>query len=129
MTMRSIQEPCLCAASTPRGTATSTAIRMVKNASESVGSMRSPIREATVFLKKKLSPKSPVSTLPDQMTNCSIIGRSRPSWPRILATCSALALSPAMIAAGSDGVRRSIRKMKTATTSITGIAPSSRRNR
>ncbi len=91
--------------------------------------MRSPISEATVFLKKKLSPKSPLSTLPDQMKNCSIIGRSRPSWLRICATCSVVALSPAMIAAGSEGVSRSIRKMKTATTSITGIVPSSRRKR
>ena len=91
--------------------------------------MRSPISAATVFLKKKLSPRSPVSTLPDQMKNCSTMGRSRPSWLRICATCSVVALSPAMIAAGSEGVRRSIRKMKTATTSITGIVPSSRRNR
>ena len=127
--MRSIHEPCRCAASTPSGTATNTAIRIVKKASDSVGSMRSPISAATVFLKKKLSPKSPVSTLPDQMKNCSIIGRSRPSWLRICATCSVVALSPAMIAAGSDGVSRSIRKMKTATTSITGIVPSSRRKR
>ncbi len=91
--------------------------------------MRSPISAATVFLKKKLSPKSPVSTLADQMKNCSIIGRSRPSWLRICATCSVVALSPAMTAAGSDGVSRSIRKMKTATTSITGTVPSNRRKK
>jgi hypothetical protein len=40
-----------------------------------------------------------------------------------------VALSPAMIAAGSDGVSRNIRKMKTATTSITGIVPSNRRKK
>ena len=129
MTMRSSQLPCQCAAITPSGTARHTAISIVKKASDSVGSIRSPISAATVFLKKKLSPKSPVSTRPDQITNCCIIGWSRPSWLRICATCSALALSPAMIAAGSDGVRRSMRKMKTATTSITGMVPSSRRRR
>jgi len=126
MTSRSIQVSWRWAASTPSGTATSTAIMMVKNASDSVGSMRSPTSAATVFLKKKLSPRSPVSTLPIQITNCCSIGWSSPSARLICATCSAVALSPAMIAAGSDGVSRNIRKMKMATTSITGMVWSRR---
>ncbi len=65
MTTRSIQVSWRWAASTPSGTATTTAIRMVKNASDSVGSIRSPTSAATVFLKKKLSPRSPRNDLAD----------------------------------------------------------------
>ena len=45
----------------PSGTAMATARMSVKVASASVGSMRSAIRLVTVFLKKKLSPRSPVT--------------------------------------------------------------------
>ena len=88
--------------------------------SASVGSSRLAISSATVFLKKNDSPKSPRSRLPSQMKNCVTIGPSSPSRVRIAAICSALALSPAMIAAGSPGVSRSIRNTSTATISITG---------
>ncbi len=85
------------------------------------------ISSATFFLKKKDSPKSPRSILPIQMKNCVRIGWSRPSWSRISATCSALALSPAMIAAGSPGVSRSIRNTSMATITITGMVAARRR--
>ena len=41
------------------------------------------ISSATVFLKKKDSPKSPCSRWPSQMKNCVTIGWSRPSCWRI----------------------------------------------
>ena len=67
------------------------------------------------------------SRWPAQMPNCTGIERSRPRLARIAAICSLLAASPARIAAGSPGVRRSIRNTSTATTSSTGIVASSRR--
>src|SRR5688572_533504 len=59
------------------------------------------------------------------MPNCTTIGRSRPRPARICSICSALAASPAMIAAGSPGVRRSSANTSTATMSSTGIVESS----
>lgn len=103
------------------------AMMMVRTARETVGSRRSAISSTTCFLKKKLSPMSPWASLPTQMANWVMIGWSRPRRLRISATCSALALSPAMIAAGSAGVSRNIRKTSTATTSITGIVAASLR--
>ena len=100
---------------------------MVKNASDTVGSSRSRISSATCFLKKKDSPRSPCSVLAVQMTNCVRIGWSSPRRLRISATCSALALSPAMMAAGSEGVRRSIRNTRIATMTITGMVAASLR--
>ena len=58
------------------------------------------------------------------MKNCVRIGWSSPSWVRICSICSAFALSPAMTAAGSPGVRRSIRNTNSATISITGTVAS-----
>jgi hypothetical protein len=73
---------------------------MVATESASVGSSRLATSSATVFLKKNDSPKSPRSRLPSQMKNCVTIGSSSPSRLRMAAICSALALSPAMMAAG-----------------------------
>jgi hypothetical protein len=95
--------------------------------SASVGSIRLAISSATLFLKKNDSPKSPRKMFISQMKNCVTIGSSRPSRLRISAICSALALSPAMIAAGSPGVSRSIRNTKSATISITGRVAARRR--
>src|SRR6185369_1342820 len=64
---------------------------------------------------------------PNQMKNWVKIGWSRPRLLRIAATCSEFALSPAITAAGSPGVRRSIRNTNTATISITGRVASRRR--
>ena len=61
------------------------------------------------------------------MTNCVKIGWSSPSRLRIVGDLLGLALSPAMIAAGSPGVSRSMRKTRTATISITGMVAASRR--
>jgi hypothetical protein len=63
------------------------------------------------------------------MPNCTTSGRSRPRLARIAAMFSALAASPARMAAGSPGVSLSRRKTRTATTSRTGTVPSSRRVR
>src|ERR1051326_2928822 len=123
---RSSRLPARCAASTPSGTAISTASTIVASASERVGSTRCVISSDTGFLKKKLSPKSPLSPRPAQMKNCWKIGFSSPSLPRISATCSTVAVSPAITAAGSPGVRRSIRNTTTATVASTGTADSSR---
>jgi hypothetical protein len=100
---------------------------MVASDSASVGSKRLVISSATVFLKKYDSPKSPRKILPNQMKNCVKIGWSRPRLLRIAATCSEFALSPAITAAGSPGVSRSIRNTNTATISITGKVASRRR--
>src|SRR5262245_4148469 len=63
------------------------------------------------------------------MPNCTAIGLSSPRFSRMRAICSVFAASPARIAAGSPGVRRSIRKTSTATISRTGIVASRRRAR
>ena len=64
--------------------------------------------------------------LPIQTKNCVTIGWSRPSFARMSATSCDVAAAPAMIAAGSPGVRRSIAKTKTATIAMTGIVASRR---
>jgi hypothetical protein len=61
------------------------------------------------------------------MANCTGSGRSSPRLARIAVICSVLAASPARIAAGSQGVSRSIRNTSTATIRRTGIVASSRR--
>src|SRR5476651_1640846 len=60
------------------------------------------------------------------MPNCTGMGRSSPRPARISATWSGLAASPAMIAAGSPGVSRSIRNTNTATISRTGMVAATR---
>jgi hypothetical protein len=61
------------------------------------------------------------------MPNCTMSGRSRPRLARIAAMFSAVAASPARIAAGSPGVSLRRRKTRTATMKRTGMVPSSRR--
>ena len=112
---------------TPSGTAVETARISVQIDSASVGSRRWAISSATVFLKKKLSPKLPCSMLPSQMPNCCQIGRLRPSFSRMSAIWSEVALSPAITAAGSPGVSRSMRKTNSATTARTGMMETRRR--
>jgi hypothetical protein len=73
------------------------------------------------------TPRSPRRVAQPQLANCSSSGRSRPRLARIRATFASVALSPAMIAAGSPGARCSSEKTKIATTSMTGITPSRRR--
>ena len=104
-----------------------TVAELVASESASVGSSRLAISSATVFLKKNDSPKSPCNMLAIQMKNWVKMGSSRPRRFRISAICSLLALSPAMIAAGSPGVSRSIRNTSTATMIITGTVAASLR--
>ena len=63
------------------------------------------------------------------MKNCVKIEPDRPSFSRISAMSALVAASPAMTAAGSPGVSRSIRKMSTATISTTGMVERMRRPR
>src|SRR6266545_1260138 len=127
MTPRSIQPPRRHAATTPSGTAIETARISVQIASETVGCSRPTISSATGFLKKNDSPKSPRTTLPIQMTNCWAMGRSSPSLVRMAATSCDVALSPAMMAAGSPVVSRRSMKTVIATTAMTGMVATSRR--
>src|SRR5262245_44802588 len=100
---------------------------MVTVASARVGPTRCPISSLTCALKKNDSPRLPCKRLPTQIANCSMIGSFSPSRSRISAICAAVALSPAMIAAGSPGVRRSIRNTKIATIASTGTVARIRR--
>ena len=105
-----------------------TAMIRVQIASARVGSTRWAISSATVFLKKKLSPKLPLQHVadPDARTAARSAG-SRPSLARMSAIWSEVALSPAITAAGSPGVSRSMRKTNTATTARTGMMATRRR--
>ena len=93
----------------------------------SVGSMRSPTSSATCFLKKNDSPKSPrrhVADPHEELRDERLVeaepARGSPS------TSCVVADEPAMIAAGSPGVRRSSANTKIATIAITGIVASRR---
>ena len=66
---------------------------------------------------------------PIQTKNCATSGRSRPSLARISATSCDVAAAPAMIAAGSPGVSRSIANTSTATIAMTGTVAARRRAR
>ena len=100
---------------------------MVHVASAAVGSTRSAISSATFFLKKNDSPRSPRASAPSQIPNCRTSGWSSPSRVRISATCAAVALSPAMMAAGSPAAIRSSMNTKIATTATTGTVARIRR--
>ncbi|MGY4429072.1 hypothetical protein ACVWWO_001549 [Bradyrhizobium sp. F1.13.1] len=106
-----------------------TARMMVDNAIEIDGSTRWPIIFITGRLEMSDVPRSPCSSLFSQVMNCTISGSLRPSEVRMRSSRSGVALSPARIAAGSPGVRRSRRKTNSATTPITGTAARIRRRR
>ena len=55
-------------------------------------------------------PRLPPRSWPIQVKNCTGRGSFRPSEARMRSSCSGVAMSPAMIAAGSPGVSRSSRK-------------------
>ena len=69
MIRRSIQVCAFQAASTPMGTATTTAKMVVASDSISVGSSRCPISFATGRLEKIETPRLPENTLPTQIKN------------------------------------------------------------
>src|SRR6478752_8835227 len=102
---------------------------MVDSAIEIDGSTRWPIIFITGRFEMSDVPRSPCSSLFSQVMNCTISGSLRPSEVRIRSSRSGVALSPARIAAGSPGVRRSRRKTNSATTPITGTAARIRRRR
>ena len=127
MTRRSTSLRAFHAATTPMGTASDTATNSVDRVSATVGSTRWAISRVTGRLEKIDTPMSPCSSAHSQTTNCSTSGRSRPSLARTAAMASLVASSPAMIAAGSPGARRSRKKTNSATTAITGRVANRRR--
>ncbi len=127
MTKRSIAVPAFAAAVTPMVIASTTATESVVKASESVGSARWPISVATGSFQNMDLPRSPRTRLPAQTRNCFQMGSSSPSAVRICAMFCGVALSPAMMAAGSPGARCSSRNTNIATIAITGSMESRRR--
>jgi len=107
--------------------ASETATNSVDSVSAMVGSTRCAIRRVTGRLEKIDVPMSPCSSAHTQTTNCSTNGRSRPSFMRTASIASVVASSPAMIAAGSPGARRSRKNTNSATTAITGRVANRRR--
>ena len=128
MTRRSAQVPARAAAMTPSGTAISTATMSVHKVSDTVGWTRCPISVVTGRLVKIDVPRSPCSSRHTQPPNCTRNGWSRPSFARICLMSSAVAMSPAITAAGSPGVRNRSENTTSATTAITmNVAPRRRR--
>lgn len=74
------------------------------NTSDIVTGMRDITSSATGRLERYEYPRSPCSRLPRKIRYCSQIGLSSPRFTRICAISSSVALSPAMMRAGSDGV-------------------------
>ena len=107
--------------------ASATATNRVDSVSASVGSSRCAISRVTARLEKIETPRSPCARPHTQTTNCSTIGRSSPSLARTAAIASLVASSPAMIAAGSPGAKRSRKKTNSATTAMTGTTANRRR--
>ena len=104
-----------------------TATSIVVVASETVGPTRCAIEVATGMPENIDMPRSPCRVDQPQLANCCSKGRSSPRLLRMRAMFSAVALSPAMMAAGSPGARCSKEKTKTPTTTMTGTTPSRRR--
>ena len=109
------------------GTAMSTESRMVSTAMLIVGHMRWPIIWVTGVLEISDVPSSPCMRSPTQVMNCSCRGSESPSEVRMRSSCAGVAMSPAMMAAGSPGVSRSRRKTKIATMIMTGMTARIRR--
>ena len=83
ITARSTQVPAFQAATTPIGTASSTANSMVQAVSVSVGSRRWPMSLETGRLEKIDVPRSPRTTCHSQMASCLCSGASSPSLWRM----------------------------------------------
>ncbi len=98
----------------------------VQSVSASVGSMRCPISVDTGSCVKIDVPRSPRARSPTQLPKRTRYGWSSPSWARIFAMSSSVAMSPAMTAAGSPGLRYSSEKTNSATTAMTGMVASRR---
>ncbi len=109
------------------GTAISTESRIVSTAMLTVGQMRCPIIWVTGVLEMSDVPSSPCKSSPTHVMNCSCNGSARPSDVRMRSSWSGVAISPAMIAAGSPVVSLSSRKTKMATMIMTGMTARMRR--
>ena len=120
VTVRSTQVPAFHAATIPIGTAKVTANEMVRKVSQNVGSSRWAIIVVTGRPVNTETPMSPRRSRHSHEKNCSYSGRSSPRSWRIRSTSSELAVSPAMSAAGSPGLRCRSRKTMTATIPRTG---------
>ena len=105
MTSRSMNLPAFQAPMTPSGTATSTDTIRVQIASDSVGSTRCAIRRVTGRLVKIEMPRSPCSTAQAQVPKRVQNGSLSPSFSRMRSMSWTVAMSPAITAAGSPGVR------------------------
>jgi len=127
MTPRSMKVPAFQAAITPIGTAAQIAITSVVVVSISVGSRRWSISLETGRFEKIETPRSPRARLKTHLPNWTRKGSLRPRRSRMRAMSSAVARSPAMIAAGSPGLRNSSEKTKIATTAMTGMVARIRR--
>ena len=115
------------AARMPSGTPTATASSMESAVSSKVTGRRcSRSSESGAWLTMSC-PRSPRSSAPAQLKYCSISGRSRPSWPRSVATFSSVARKPSIVRTGSPGTSRMIRKTTTLMTNSMGIVRSRRR--
>ena len=125
----SIQELAFHAASTPMGTAISTATTSVMSVRDSVGSTRLAIRLITGSSDLRIEwPRSPRSNWPIHATSWTGNGLSRPSRSRMRSTSSMVASWPASTAAGSPGTIRSSVNVNSATTTSTGIVARSLRS-
>ncbi len=107
------------AATTPELTAITTENTSVIAVSDTVAGSRCPISVITGTSEKIEMPRLPCSSRHAQCTNCTVSGSLSPSRSRIAAMFAGVALSPAMIAAGSPGARCSSRNTNRPTSAIT----------
>jgi hypothetical protein len=113
---------------TPSGTPTSTATRMLRNASSTVTGTRRTISGVTGPEESIEVPRSPWMALPIRSPYCTYRGRSRPSFARICARAcgEALALLPSIALATSPGSKRMVMKTTTLTPNRIGTSSPSR---
>ncbi len=118
--LRSAMPPGLIAALMPRGTAISTAMANESRVNSIVTGRRTLSKFVTASLLRKSLPRSPCNSLPSHCPYCRWMGRSKPSSSRTIASRSGVARNPRMTAAGSPGIRRRSREIRTDVPSRTG---------
>ena len=127
MTSRSIQVPAFHAASTPIGIATAT--ETISVAMRQRDGRLDPLldqlgdRQVGEDRDAEIAVQQP----PHPGAELDVERPSSPSLARMRAMSSTVAVSPAMIAAGSPGLRCSSAKTNSATTAMTGIVARMRR--
>ena len=127
ITVRSSHVPAFAAARTPSGTAIRIATTSVLSVSETVGSTRCAISCVTGRLVKIDVPRSPCNKAHSQPPKRTRKGSSSPSRSWMRRMSSSVAISPAITAAGSPGVRYRSEKTTNATTAITATVAKRRR--